>query len=188
MATPTRTSRPAWQAEIEWRSRRVPLVADAPAPDEGAGLRCKAAVAEAAPDDRPEVTFVRVRECFVVASRAGFPPIRFRVNHRDRRFPSVTDPRERLSGTAGATGIWGTRPAPRANRPRPLTLTEFRRELAPLVGPERAEEVVGTVRANFLVASYYKCRRVSEGGPAGLCRRRVSPVASRRRDPGHRNA
>lgn len=150
MTTMARTSRPAWQAEIEWRSRRVPIAPDAPRPDEQAASPGRAAGPEAAPDDRRELTFVRVRECFVVVSRAGFPPIPFRVNHRAGRWPSVTDPRERWSGTAGVTGIWGTRPAPRAIRPRPLTLTEFRRELAPLVGPERAEEVVRTVREVFL--------------------------------------
>ena len=71
--------------------------------------------------------------------------IRFRVNRRDDRVVSFTDYREQGSGTAGTTGIWGTLPPQPAGKPRSLTPTGFRLELAKLVGAERADEIIGSL-------------------------------------------
>jgi len=68
--------------------------------------------------------------------------IRFRVNRRDGRVVSFTDYRERGTGTAGTTGIWGTRPPQPAGRSCSLTPTSFRYELAALVGAKRAAEII----------------------------------------------
>jgi hypothetical protein len=101
------------------------------------------------PEGEPDVTFVKVWEGFVEVSRTDHDPIRFRLNHRKARSVSVTDPRGRDAGTAGVTGIWGTLPAPRPNRPKSLTLTGFQGELARLIGQEPAAEIVRTIRSEF---------------------------------------
>jgi len=81
-------------------------------------------------------------EEFVDVSHPGGGWIRFRVNRRKGRPLTFTDYRERRTGTAGTTGIWGTLPPQPAGYARFLTPTAFRLELAELVGPERADEIV----------------------------------------------
>src|SRR6266513_426896 len=104
MTTTATKSKPAWQAEVTREPRYIP-------------------VTEETPEGQAEVTFLEVWVCFVDVFRPGGERIRFRVNRRKDRPLTVTDPRDRLSGTAGATGIWGTLPPQRPVRPRPLTLT-----------------------------------------------------------------
>ena len=88
-----------------------------------------------------------VREYFVDVFNAGGVLIRFRVNRRKGRSLSFTDPREQFSGTAGTAGIWGTLPEQPAGKPRSLTPTGFREELARLIGADRAEEIVRSLGA-----------------------------------------
>jgi hypothetical protein len=60
---------------------------------------------------------------------------------------TFSDPRDRNAGTAGVTGMWGTRPAPPVTKPRALQQVVFRIELTRLVGAERADEIVRTILA-----------------------------------------
>jgi hypothetical protein len=83
-----------------------------------------------------------VRECFVDVFKPGGALIRFRVNRRHGRCLTFTDSREQLTGTAGTRGIWGTLPEQPAGKPRSLTPTAFREEVARLIGLERAEQIV----------------------------------------------
>ena len=88
--------------------------------------------------------------CFVDFTRPGCEGIRFRVNHRkDGRF-TFSDPRGRDAGTAGTTGLWGTRPPMRASRPRSLTPNAFKAEAARLAGEQKAEQIVLEIRNSFL--------------------------------------
>jgi hypothetical protein len=73
--------------------------------------------------------------------------ISFLVNLREDRDITFTDPRGRNIGTAGVTGIWGTRPAPPVVKPRPLSISAFRIEAARLIGAERADEIIRTLSA-----------------------------------------
>jgi len=123
MMTATTNRNPAWQAEVKWEPRYVHMEEE---------------TAEGETVD----TFLKVWDCFADVFRPGGDQIRFRVNRRDGRCLTFTDLRDRTAGTAGTTGIWGTRPAPRADRPRALTPTGFKAEVARLIGAERAEEIV----------------------------------------------
>jgi hypothetical protein len=134
MMTATRTSSPTWQAEITWDQHRIPIEEGPP---------------EGEPDGEPKVTILKVWICFVDASRPTGERIRFRVNHRVGRSLTVTDPRDRLAGTTNTTGIWGTRPPPRASRSRPMTLPSFRPELTRLIGAEQAEAIIRSIREMF---------------------------------------
>jgi len=121
----------AWLAELTWESRYIPMPAEAP---EGE--------AEETPDQKTGVSFLKVWDCFVEVFRPGCEPIRFRVNRRKDRRLTFTDPRGALAGTAGTTGLWGTLPALRPTRPSALTPTGFKVEVTPLIGAQRAEELV----------------------------------------------
>ena len=122
MATATSNPISLWQAEVMWKLRYVPMEVETVEGEEA-------------------VVFLNVWGCFVDVFRPGGERIRFRVNRRDGRRLSFTDPRERTAGTAGTTGLWGTRPALRADRPRALTPTAFKAEVARLsepTGPRRS--------------------------------------------------
>ncbi len=108
MTNATRTSNPAWHAELTWERRSIPMTNESPKGE-----------TEESPEGEAEVRFLKVRDCFVDVSRSGEERIRFRVNHRRGCSLTVTDPRDRLFGTAGTTGVWGTRPA-RAGAPEPF--------------------------------------------------------------------
>jgi hypothetical protein len=132
----------AWQAEVTWESRWVPMPEETP---EGE--------MEETPENETGVNFLKVWDCFVEIVRPGCERIRFRVNHRKDRRLTFTDRRESLTGTAGTTGTWGTRPAQRADRTRALTPTAFKVEVARLIGAERAEEIVQALLAGFFLES-----------------------------------
>jgi hypothetical protein len=165
MAASKRNTRRAWEATLRWehcsvpaspasRSRRTPCAldlrfvprnaaqphvksdADGAEQEEGAGPE------QSLTEDTDEVAFLRVWVCFVEFSRAGGDRLRFRVNPTREGRLTFSDPRDREAGTAGTTGIWGTRPALRAARPRSLTPTAFKVEAARFVGAERAEQIV----------------------------------------------
>ena len=75
---------------------------------------------EETPENETAVSFIRVWDCSVDVFRPGCERIRFRVNHRKGRCITFTDRREVPAGTASATGIWNTRPAPGGGQdPRP---------------------------------------------------------------------
>jgi len=131
MTTATSKSNLAWRAEVKWESRCIPMPEGTP---EGE--------MEETPENETGVSFLKVWDCFVDVFRPGCERIRYRVNRRKDRRLTFTDRRESLAETAGTTGIWGTRPAPRAGRPRALTPTGFQVEVARLIGAERAEEIV----------------------------------------------
>ncbi|MFI5454730.1 MAG: hypothetical protein ACHRXM_04705 [Isosphaerales bacterium] len=123
MMTATSNCNPAWQAEVRWERRYVHME-------------------EESAEGETVDTFLKVWDCFADVFRPGGERIRFRVNRRKGRRLTLTDPRDRTAGTAGTTGPWGTLPAPRVSRPRALTPTGFKAEVARLIGTERAEEIV----------------------------------------------
>jgi hypothetical protein len=45
------------------------------------------------------------------------------------------------------TGLWGTLSAPPVYKPRPLSPSAFRVELARLIGAERAEKIISAILA-----------------------------------------
>jgi len=146
MTTTASKSRPAWQAEVNWEKRHYVTEEEAPADEieetaEGAIAR--------APEKRTVEVLKSVTECFVHVFRPGCERIRFRVNHRPGQDITFSDPRGRNAGTAGVTGIWGTLPAPPVDKPRPLSRSAFRVELARLIGAERAGEIVQTLSDDF---------------------------------------
>jgi hypothetical protein len=131
----TTKSEPAWQAEVAWARRYYTAQEEAPTHP-----------GEEATAEKSMVSVLRpVMRCYVHISRPGCDRISFLVNHREGRDVTFTDPRGRNMGTAGVTGIWGTRPAPRAYKPRPLSISAFRFEVARLIGAERADEIIRTL-------------------------------------------
>jgi hypothetical protein len=144
MATTAIKRKPVWQAEVRWGKRCYTTKEQVPSQDAEETADGKVAKA-------PEMTTVTVEHwvaaCFVHFSRPGCDRISFPVNHREGRDITFTDPRDRNMGTAGVTGIWGTRPAPPVDKPRPLSKSAFRIEAARLTGAERADEIVRTLSA-----------------------------------------
>jgi hypothetical protein len=88
-----------------------------------------------------------VRQTITTATRRAPRGEIPRPNHREGRDITFTDPRGRNMGTAGVTGIWGTRPAPPVVNPRPLSMSAFRIEAARLIGAARADEIIRTISA-----------------------------------------
>ncbi len=144
MTTTVTRINPAWEAEVRWGRRHFTTEEQVQRhePEEAVS----GAVAKA-----PEMTTVTVQHsvtaCFVDFFRPDCDRISFLVNHRDGRDITFTDPRGRNMGTAGVTGIWGTRPAPPVVKPRPLSISSFRIEAARLIGAERADEIIRTISA-----------------------------------------
>jgi hypothetical protein len=132
---------------------------------------------EETPENETGVRFVRVWDCFVDVFRPGCERIRYRVNHRKGRCITFTDRREVLAGTAGATGIWNTGPAPRAGRPRTLTPSAFRAEVARLIGDERAAEIVREHMEGFFLESPTTFVRPSASQRRGKHDDRADPTA-----------
>jgi hypothetical protein len=148
MTTATSTGSPVWQAEVKWKRRFVAMTAETTEGEteetaDGEGPRTRPTTRWRKAEEGETVDmWLDASDCFVDIFRADNERICFRVNRRDGRRLSFTDPRERTAGTAGTTGLWGTRPALRADRPRALTPTAFKAEVARLIGADRAEEIV----------------------------------------------
>jgi len=139
---------PGWQANVKCELRYMPMTEETTA---GAIVETTdGELVQRPPTTRWRKTeegetvdmWLKVCDCFVDVFRPGGERIRFRVNRPTDRHLTFTDPRARSAGTAGTTGPWGTLPAPRAARPRPLTPTGFKAEVARLIGTERADEIV----------------------------------------------
>jgi hypothetical protein len=152
-----------WEARVAWRWRRFWM--DAPkfwAWRHAGGL--DATGTTTAETERPsaanedEEIEVWVRECYVAFLHRGVERMGFRVNPlKDGRF-TFSDPRERETGVAGTTGIWGTLPPMRPARPRSLTPTAFKVEAARFVGKERADQIVLEIRnSDFFRAKSDNC-------------------------------
>jgi len=139
-------TRPAWTAKVKWKRRYYlkPVETRQAAVPETPAIEL-----EELPEDETGDHFDTLWECFVDVFPPGNERIRFRVNHREGRDLTFTDPRDRTAGTAGTTGRWGTPPPPRVVKPRPLTLIEFRAELARLIGAEKAEEITSDLVKKF---------------------------------------
>ena len=144
MTTTASKCKPIWHAEVRWGKRYYTTEEQVPSQD-------AEETADGAAAKAPEMTTVTVQHsvtaCFVDFSGPGCDRISFLVNHREGRDLTFTDPRGRSMGTAGVTGIWGTRPAPPVVKPRPLSMSAFRIEAARLIGAERADEIVRTLSA-----------------------------------------
>jgi hypothetical protein len=143
MTTATET---VWEAKVKWVRRGYTKPAKKPrlaTPVMPAGADGEL------PEEKTQDEVGTVCDCFVDVFPPGDERIRFRVNRREGRDLTFTDPRERTAGTAGTTGLWGTLPPLRAVKPRPLTRIEFRAELARLVGAEKAEEIVNDLVKKF---------------------------------------
>ena len=139
MAAVLSESKPSWQAEVKWETRFYRIEQRVPKGEIGGTPEVEAVEAT-------EVEIVeelhRVSELFVHVFRPGCQRISFLVNRREGRGITFTDPRERNTGTAGTTGLWGTRPPAPAGKPRSLTPTAFKIELARFIGAEQAEKIV----------------------------------------------
>ena len=144
MTTTTAKTKAAWRGAVG--SIRRFYTTEEPAPSPEIDETAEDATARPGPPGTVEVVHGVLR-CVVRVSRVGCDPIDFPVNHRDGRNITFTDPRGRDAGTAGVTGLWGTRPAPPVHKPRPLSPTAFQLELARLIGAEPATEIVRTILA-----------------------------------------
>jgi len=162
MTIATSVTKPAWTAKVNWVRRyyRIPTeTRDVALPE------TPAVEVEELPEDETQVLFGKVWDCFVDVFRPGDERIRFRVNRRKGRWLTFSDPRDRIKGIAGTTGLWGTLPPQPAVKPRPSTLTEFRAELARLIGAEKAEEIINDLLKKF-PPPYDSCQtRNVEAGP-----------------------
>jgi hypothetical protein len=137
------TSRASWHAEVRWQ-RRCYSVEDALSTVESEAKSAVEIMETPQTKAQPQIleTIHIVRECFVDIFKPGGARLSFRVNRRTGRSLTFTDPREQWTGTAGTRGIWGTLPEQPAGKPRSLTPTAFREEVARFIGAERAEEIV----------------------------------------------
>jgi hypothetical protein len=81
---------------------------------------------------------IEITQQFVDLSHPGGAEFRFRVDRRKGGPLTVIDYRE--------PGTWRTLPPERAGKARRLTLNAFRLELAALVGFDRANEIVRSLR------------------------------------------
>ena len=160
-------SRPVWEAEVRWGKRY--FTTEEQVPSQEAEESADGAAAKA-PEKITVTVQHSVEACFVDFSRPGCDRISFLVNHREGRDITFTDPRGRNMGTAGVTGIWGTRPAPPVVKPRPLSISTFRIEAARLIGPERADEIIDTISSpDFFGPISDVCKRL-HAIPSGMKR------------------
>jgi hypothetical protein len=148
MAVATKNGNREWRAEVRWERRCYTTIEQETPAEIGEATDPETA-------DAPDVHLVEVlrtfSDLFVDLDRPGSPRISFRVNYRAGRGVTFTDPRARDAGTAGVTGIWGTLPAPRLDKPRPLSPTAFRIEVGRLIGAERAEQIVQEAQSEIFL-------------------------------------
>jgi len=146
MTIKTNVSKPAWTAKVTFvrRCYRIPAETRDVALPETLAVEVED-LAEAETRD----LLGKVSDCYVDMFRPSDERIRFRVNRRKGRWLTFSDPRDRIKGIAGTTGLWGTLPPQPAVKPRPSTLTEFRAELARLIGAEKAQEIIKDLLKKF---------------------------------------
>jgi hypothetical protein len=146
MMTTINATKPSWKASLEWERRFFPRQVQV-----ARATTSNTAAAESGEQEthEPAMVFEQVWQCFVDVIPPCGERIRFRVNHRQGRSITITDPRDRTAGTGGTTGPWGTLPPPRTITPRPLTLLEFTAELARLIGANRATDVIDEMTKKF---------------------------------------
>ena len=146
METVKNQRKPAWESQICCERRFLVTEYEVKITEnEGAADTEPTATGKPAPKVRIVKEVGHVDEFFVDFDGPAGGRIRFRVNMlKNGRF-TFSDPRERTTGTAGTTGIWGTRPAARLARPRSLAPTAFKLEAARLIGIERAEELLRAI-------------------------------------------
>jgi hypothetical protein len=151
MKSATIGGKAAWPAAVTWARRYYTATVLKTSKREAcAGLdENSGAEPLEAPQAETVQAIMTVWVCFVEVRPPGSEPVRFRVNQRAGRPLSFTDPRETLTGIAGTTGIWGTRAPLRALKPRSLTPTAFRAELARLIGAEKAGEIIDELVKKF---------------------------------------
>jgi hypothetical protein len=111
-------------------------------PDELAATAADRPTDSRQPTTHEDEDGLRVWTRLVDFSRADGARVRFRVKYLANGYSTISDARERNSGTAGTTGIWGTLPPARAPRPRSMTPTAFQSEASRFIGPKKAEELV----------------------------------------------
>jgi hypothetical protein len=160
MTTVVSESSRAWQAEVKWRRRCYAVKRELPKVESD---ETSAVDSGESPATQTVETFHVACECFVEVFQPGGARISFRVNRRQGRSLTFTDPREQWTGTAGTRGIWGTLPEQPAGKPRSLTPTAFLAEVARLIGAERAAEIVrGLMASNFFAPSNDSCQMWSD--------------------------
>jgi len=150
-------SNPSWRAEVKWERRYYRLEAEVPRDEVEETPQSET---KGTPETPTVETIESVRECFVDVFKPGGERIRFRVNRREGRPLSFTDPREQFTGAGGTRGIWGTLPEQPAGSPRSLTPTAFREEVARLIGSDRSEEIVRSLGARQFSCSRRLSTRV----------------------------
>jgi len=150
-------SNPSWRAEVKWERRYYRLEEEVPKDEI---QETPQGETKGTPETQTVETIESVRECFVDVFKPGGERIRFRVNRREGRPLSFTDPREQFTGAGGTRGIWGTLPEQPAGSPRSLTPTAFREEVARLIGSDRSEEIVRSLRARQFFCSRQLSTRV----------------------------
>jgi len=117
MTTAASKSNPAWQAKVKCERRYVPMTEETTdgemkeTTDGEIARRPPTTRWRKAEEGETVDMWLKVADSFVDVFRPGGERIRFRVNRPNERHLTFTDPRERNSGTAGTTGIWGTLPA-----------------------------------------------------------------------------
>ena len=118
--------------------------APAPAPTWLAGLstrRIRPHRLVETPDGEIRTAFWTMELLYVVLERGKSERLVFGVTWPKGRL-TFSDSRECLTGTAGSTGQWGTRPPSAAGKRRTLTPTAWKADVSRLIGAERADEII----------------------------------------------
>ena len=133
------SSRLPWEAKIRWQRHLVQVAVKRG--EKAAPTAAGASNLQQIKEKSDEIELMTVWYRVVDFVRSADERVRFRVNHDGSGRVTFTDTRERKTGIAGVTGIWGTLPPPPPIRPRSMTPTAFKAEAARFVGAEKAEEI-----------------------------------------------
>jgi hypothetical protein len=137
MGAPIAKTEFAWQATVKWVWQHVRVVGKA----KQRGPVINRGMLQSTLEESFSVLILVVE-----FTRPGCRRIRFRVQSPDKGRFTFSDPRERYTGTAGTTGLWGTLPPLRSPNSLSFTQTSFNLKATRFVGAERADEIVREIR------------------------------------------
>ncbi len=124
------SSRLPWEAKIRWQRHFVEVAVKRD--EKAAATEAGASNPQEMKEASDEIELMTVWYRVVDFVRSADERVRFRVNRDRSGRVTFTDTRERKTGIAGVTGIWGTLPPPRPIRPRSMTPTAFKTRSRPV--------------------------------------------------------
>jgi hypothetical protein len=133
-------TKPAWHGAMLWKCCVVEVKVERPVT--GASETHGASQPQETDSGTAEVELKVIPYRVVEFTRSADERVQFTVHRDGGGRLTFTDKRDRSTGIAGVTGLWGTLPPPRPARPRSMTASAFKREAVRFVGPETAGEIV----------------------------------------------